>query len=246
MRRNPSSRSALGVHGVLAIGLPAALMMMVAVSASAASLCDHPYFPLSTTLKRKYQTSYRTGMPPFTHIDSITDITDTGFTQKLELATATFERPWTCTADGLVNSEPGNLSAEVRMKTEKSSGVTLVTADRLKPGAAWQRHYEMRGTMPVLEGSEVWGTLDLHFEVVGSSPITVPAGTFDAVQIRFVQVQKFTMKHEKNESPIHSVLKGTLWYVKDVGLAKTEIETAAVTELLTFQKEPARRPTYGP
>lgn len=218
------------------LALAALLGFGLASPVSAASLCDHPYFPLSPTLKRKYQTSYRTGMPSFTHIDSITDVTDTGFTQKLELATATFERPWTCTADGLVNSEPGNLSAEVRMKTEKSSGVTLVTADRLKPGAAWQRHYDMRGTMPVLEGSEVWGTLDLHFEVVGLNPITVPAGTFEAMQIRFVQVQKFTMKHEKNESPIHSVLKGTLWYVKDVGLAKTELETAAVTELVTFKK----------
>ena len=182
-----------------------------------ASPCDHPYFPVSPTIKRKYQTSYRTGMPSLTHIDTITDISDTGFTQVLELATATFERPWTCSADGLINSEPGNLSAEVRMKTEKSSGVTLVTIDRLKPGAAWQRHYDMRGTMPVLEGSEVWGTLDLHFEVVGANPITVPAGSFEAMQIRFVQVQKFTMKHEKNEAPIHSVLKGTLWYVKDVG-----------------------------
>jgi hypothetical protein len=44
------------------------------------------------------------------------------------------------------------------------------------------------------------------------------------------------MKQEGNENPINSVLKGTLWYVKDVGLVKTEIETAAVTELVAFKK----------
>lgn len=175
-------------------------------------------------------------MPSLTHIDSISKITDTGFVQELDLPMAVYERAWTCTADGLINSEPGNLSSEVRMKTETSSGVTLLKVDRLKPGATWQRHYDMRGTMPVLEGSEVWGTLDLHYEVVGPGQITVPAGTYETIQIRFVQVQKFTMRHEKNESPIHSVLKGTLWYGKDVGLVKTEVETAAVTELLAFKK----------
>lgn len=175
-------------------------------------------------------------MPSLTHIERITAVSDTGFTQELEFATTTFTRAWTCTADGLSNSEPGNLSAELRMKTEKSSGVTLIPVDRLKPGAAWQRHYDMRGAMPVLDGSEVWGDLDMHYEVIGPGPITVPAGTFDAIKISFAQVQRFTMKKEGNETPLNSVLKGTLWYVKDVGLVKTEIETAAVTELVAFKK----------
>jgi hypothetical protein len=42
--------------------------------------------------------------------------------------------------------------------------------------------------------------------------------------------------HETVETPLKSVLKGTLWYVKDVGLVKTEIETAALTELVAFKK----------
>lgn len=234
MRPNHLS-APLGVCGAALAGIAAILITNIA-SFATVSLCDHPYFPLSSTLKRKYRTTYRTGMPSLTHIDSISKITDAGFVQELEFPMAVYERAWTCTADGLINSEPGNLSSEVRMKTEKSSGVTLLTLSRLKPGATWQRHYEMRGTMPVLEGSEVWGTLDLHYEVVGPGQVTVPAGTYETIQIRFVQVQKFTMRHEKNESPIHSVLKGTLWYGKDVGLVKTEVETAAVTELLAFKK----------
>jgi hypothetical protein len=220
---------------VVGAGLLGSLLVGCAAPVQAAS-CDHPYFPVAPTIQRKYQTTYRTGMPSFTHVERITGVTDTGFTQEIELATARFTRAWTCTADGLINSEPGNLSAELRMKTEQSSGVTLIASERLKPGAAWQRHYDLRGTMPVLEGSEVWGTIDIHFQVIGPGSITVPAGQYEAMKIGFQQVQRFTMKHEKDESPIHGVLKGTLWYVKDVGLVKTEIETAAVTELLAFKK----------
>ena len=122
------------------------------------------------------------------------------------------------------------------MKTEESSGVTLPPVERLKPGAAWQRHYQMRGTMPVVDGSEVWGTLDIHFQVIEPGPITVPAGSYEAIRITFTQVQRFTMKTKGDEAPIHSVLKGTLWYAKDVGLVKTEVETAAITELQSFKK----------
>lgn len=228
--------SELGVLGALAVGLLAIVLAGTASRVSAASPCEHPYFPVAPTIRRKYETTYRTGMPSLTHIERITEVSDAGFTQELELAIATFTRAWTCTADGLSNSEPGNLSAELRMKTEQSSGVTLIPADRLKPGAAWQRHYDMRGTMPVLDGSQVWGTVDLHFDVIGPGPITVRAGTFEALKVGFAQVQRFTMKHQDNEVPLNSVLKGTLWYVKDVGLVKTEIETAAVTELVAFKK----------
>lgn len=223
-------------HRASRIALLAVLAVFSSAPAGAASLCAHPYFPVSPTIQRKYATTYRTGMPPMTHIERFSAITDSGFTQELEFVIGDFERVWTCTADGLINSEPGNLSTEVRMKTEKSSGVTLLPFEQLKPAAAWQRHFDMRGTMPVLEGSEVWGTIDLHFHVIGPGPITVPAGSFEAMKIGFTQVQRFNMKHEGKESPIHSVLKGTLWYVEDVGLVKTEIETAAVTELVAFKK----------
>jgi hypothetical protein len=90
--------------------------------------------------------------------------------------------------------------------------------------------------MPLLEGSEVWGTIEVHYQVIVPGPITVPAGSYEAVRIGFTQVQRFTMKHKGDEAPIHAVLKGTLWYVKDVGLVKKEVEAAAVTELLELKK----------
>jgi hypothetical protein len=201
-----------------------------------ASLCEHPYFPVTPTIRRQYRTTYKTGMPSITHIESITDITDAAFAVKLEFVERTVTRPWTCTVDGLISSEPGNLSAELLMKSDKSSGVTLPPADRWQPGASWQRHYDMRGSMPVLPGSKVTGTLEIHVQVVGAERLTVEAGTFETIKVSFLQAQRFTMKHEGDEVPMHSVLKGASWYAKGIGLVKTEIETAATTELLKFKQ----------
>ena len=67
--------------GVVAVTILACSFTATSSPLQAAPLCAHPYFPVSLTSERVYETTYRIGLPPLRSVERIKDPTDTGFTQ---------------------------------------------------------------------------------------------------------------------------------------------------------------------
>lgn len=201
--------------------------------------CDNPYYPLRQGATWTYTV---TGLDkPAEQTQTVTKVENGSAEITLQTGTITVKNPVDCTAEGLkfgnlpsITSQTGNLNAE--LTAVSSEGVYLPRADRLVPGAQWDAHYVLKGKISMAQQAiDVTEDVKLHFEVVGSEKVTVPAGTFDALKIK----QHLTIDIQMANAPA-SVPPGSfdqfVWFARDVGMVKTSVSLPESRDLTTELK----------
>ncbi len=205
--------------------------------------CDNAYFPAVEGRTLTYRSTIP-GMGESTIRHTFSDVTDSGFTLTMGLDESEgIVQQWTCSADGLLAPQltqlPG-LAEGMTFEYVEASGATVPAADQMTAGHEWTTHYVVEVTLPDLgQGAMTMSeTIDLVNTVAGEEPVTVPAGTFDAVRVDTAG----TVSVSIGGAPANAVdMSITSWYVRDTGLVRQEVggllgeADAIVTELVSVE-----------
>lgn len=220
--------------------------------------CYNAYYPASATLKKTYKTTFSGDKPaPSTHTESYSNVTNDGFTQKMEFAPqaksghaasatdVTLESSFKCNPEGIVAMEYGSLNTgqntKFKFKTSKAEGVTFPSESDWKIGKKWQMSYQVEGQMtgapsPAMNMAPK-GTIVLDSEIVGEESVTVPAGTFQAFKVVMTINNKLNLNMMGRDIPMNNTFKTNAWFAKDVGMVKSQTEgIGAITELMSLTK----------
>lgn len=125
-------------------------------------------------------------------------------------------------------------------KTLEVTGLSLPRT--ITPGMQWRYGLSMQGSVAMPgEQTQSPGTFTLDMQEFGTESITIPVGTFEATKLRATFTANIDVDFQG--SPIRYTINGTsiLWYVSDVGFAKS-IENidfsgtsfTSTTELLSY------------
>jgi hypothetical protein len=141
-----------------------------------------------------------------------------------------YEVSWQCTSEGLVEFGGGvlaSLSAASKVKIDilKNTGVSLPRS--LSPGDTWSQTTDLHMTSESLNGTGHWsGT----FKAVGMEPVSVPAGSFNALRI------DGTLKSESDPYPdLNLNVTESGWYAPGVGLVKSDGHIFGKTADYTYE-----------
>lgn len=189
--------------------------------------CDNPLFPIKNNASWTYSSR---GGPngDFSYTDTITEIHPEGFVLTSQFPTLTLTQEWLCTPEGYIARQlGGGTTASVSMqnmitdfKTLQVSGLSLPRV--IIPGMQWQYILTMQGSVAMPgEQTQSPGTFSLDMQEVGSEPIIIPAGTFQATKIQAafnanidVDFQGSLVRYTINGSSV-------LWYAPGIGFVKS-------------------------
>ncbi len=141
-----------------------------------------------------------------------------------------YEVSWQCTAQGLVEYGGGvlaslNASGKVKIDILRNTGVSLPS--RINIGDTWSQTTEIRMTSESLNGTGRWIG---NFKAIGPEEITVPAGTFNTMQM------DGTLKSESDPYPsLNLTVEGSSWYAPEVGLVKNAGHVFGETADYTYE-----------
>ncbi|HKV42820.1 MAG TPA: hypothetical protein VJX67_26715, partial [Blastocatellia bacterium] len=188
--------------------------------------------------KLEYQTSFASGIHPYSYTVTFGDITAHSFKRHQESSNGLqLDSTWQCQSDGLAAMQYGDLSMpETRLKldTQRAGGVTLPSAAKWQKGAKWSNSYEVTGQMS-LGGPrpvDVQGTISVANEIVAEETVTVPAGTYDAFKVVSTITQDLSLRNTR-AAPIRMSFGSSSWYVKDVGMVKALSQDLKSTTVLS-------------
>ncbi|MGH9826625.1 MAG: hypothetical protein ACREDR_25630, partial [Blastocatellia bacterium] len=152
--------------------------------------CNNPYFPVADDLKLEYQSDFSGGLPGYSFTVTFTDVTNSSFVRREESSTGvTVDGEWKCRPDGLIAGDFNDMAApqpRLKLTASKSAGVVIPSLAKWERGSKWSYNSDVSGEM-MFGGApkpvEVSGTVSVTSEVTGQEPLTVPAGTFDALKV---------------------------------------------------------------
>jgi hypothetical protein len=204
-----------------------------ASTAPGAQGCSNPLYPVVNGAQWNYALS---GMSSGAFTHSIIAVRPDGFTdQDVFEGGVTRTGEWKCEAGALTALSPAeSLSAMIQsdsmsaaFRTTSSSGVTLpaiVTA-----GTTWSQDFTIEGTQSV-SGQEVeaQGEFSYSCTAAAAEPVSVPAGSFDAVRADCQISGTIKVKVAGFEVPTKLTADAKLWYAPNVGMVKTESELSGI------------------
>jgi hypothetical protein len=179
--------------------------------------CDNTYLPTGAGSTWKYISTSSLGSGTGGRTVTTTKVGKDSFFHDVQLLKPPihYEVSWQCTAQGLVEYGGGvlaslNASGKVKITILKNTGVTLPRS--ISIGDTWSQTTELQMTSDTLNGTGRWiGNL----KAVGTEPVTVPAGSFNALRV------DETLKSESDPYPsLNLTVEGTSWYAPQVGLVK--------------------------
>ena len=196
-------------------------------AADTASVCYHPFFPVSEGANWTFQLS--TGE---TYTMTITNLTDESFTltQDFTDSDLVLTVDWFCSEDGLLQgdfaqadflSEDG---IEMNFDTLSWEGKTLPAKDRLEIGYEWTATYQLKGDVD-LEGvvTTAEANVTIDYVIAAIEEVTTPAGTFpQAYRVDSNGNMDMSMEFNGASLPMTGITFGSSsWYVEGLGLVKT-------------------------
>jgi hypothetical protein len=208
-------------------------------------LCANPYYPVRQGATWTYaSTGGPTGGYGFT--DTITSVTNDGFTLTSQFGDLTRTQEWACQPEGLVALQLGGTSAamlnndkmNITLDVDHVTGVTIPS--QIQPGDTWQHELEFTGTIGAL-GQEIKGNGDAtsSFQAIGNESVTVPAGTFDALKIHIETTINISGSFNGVTFPVKVVTPYDYWFVQDVGWVKAAgtgtVGTESFSETIELQ-----------
>ena len=196
-----------------------------------ASVCYHPFFPVSEGANWTFQLS--TGE---SYTMTISNLTSESFTQTQDFTDSdlVLSVDWFCSEDGLLqgdfaqvdflNGSGGEDGVEMNFDTLTWEGETLPSEDMLEVGHEWTATYQLKGDVD-MEGvvTTADATVTIGYVIAAIEEVTVPAGTFpEAYRVDSTGAIDMTMEFNGTVLPLTGINFGSSsWYVKDVGLVKS-------------------------
>ena len=199
------------------------------ISASASGGCANTYYPVPSGASWSYDSS-GSGIGNYNYTQTITAVSDTGFTTSYQFSTGVNSTVnWNCQDGNLAALDAG--AASFSMTTSKVKMTSnSVTADgynipaTFDTGKTWSEKVTIDGTV------QASATITVNSQIVsqinctagGADTITVPAGKFDTVKatcsknvvVSAIAQGKTTQLSANTESI-------TYWYAKAVGFVKS-------------------------
>jgi hypothetical protein len=219
-------------------------------SASISTLCNNGYYPVGSTIVRKYHVAYPKGMlSDREYTESFSDFSEDTFVVNTDFGNIKAHINWRCTPDGLLATQYNNSidlvksGASAKVDTVDSNGVTFPPEDRWQAGEKWHAQYHVIETMNGPDGKVMGtgdGTVQQDGEIVGLESVTVPAGSFQAMKAVLKTELEITIKMKGMSMPMKVPFETTAWFAKDTGLVKSVTKMGragdTTTELVSSSK----------
>jgi len=193
------------------------------------SRCLNAYYPLNAGSSISYRSVYGTGMEvPFkiSVVEHDADNIKLEYDMTVQGSNAKITQELEC-IDGMIKGKghfdmaSAFLGIDLRYEVLELSG-EILPAD-MRVGKEWTNVNKVKinttDTGPI--GSMLNGkvtTTKIMNKVVAEESVTVPAGTFTALKVE----QTIEIQSEIAGRPFNTTSMSTAWYVKDVGLVKTQ------------------------
>lgn len=206
--------------------------------------CNNLYYPVAPDLTWVYHVN-----EPATSVYTVTltNITDSSFTQVQTYEKLTNRTNYECTPQGLMAARYGGLEMEqanIKVETLNGQGVLIPAEDEWQIGKTWDASYDLTGTIAGPQGvsGAITGTVQIANKIVAKEKVTVPFGTFDAFRVdaKATQSTHMSMGGIVSPQPITIELLTSSWYAAGVGLIKTQTtldnSIQSTVELQSFNK----------
>lgn len=203
-----------------------------------AGVCNNSFYPVSQDAQWQYGVSADTQS---TYEKTITRLAADSFTERRVFATTATDNTWTCTSDGLLSNQFGNLhihgQTQYRFDTTTQEGITIPPEDRWYIGNAWSNRYDIAGQVNQ-NGMAISGTgaVTLANRIAAEEQVTVPAGTYTAFRVDSTITLRLTPAG-LFPIPINLTLSQSSWYARDTGMVKSTLTMngqTASAELLSY------------
>jgi hypothetical protein len=192
-----------------------------------AGACTNGLYPV---VKGATWTYASTGGPAgsFTYTDTITDVGPDRFTLTSQFNQLTRTQEWACKPEGLTALQLGGSAAgvvtasdvSVQLTTANVQGITIPA--HVAAGDRWPYSLDFEGTAEVAGASaEEKGSASFQFTAAGMEPVTVPAGTFDAMKIEIESTFDIQITLQGFSAPTTITGHSTVWYAPGVGMIKS-------------------------
>ncbi|MBF6592891.1 MAG: hypothetical protein IVW51_00410 [Thermaceae bacterium] len=194
--------------------------------------CDNPFYPV----REGWVWTYKSSLDGKTHTNTLSNVSDSGFTNTIQFDKGSVESRWRCDSNGLSSLEYGatNFSGkhnQFNLKTVDSKGVMIPT--NLSIGSTWTYSFTLEGDMST---GKINSNVETSSKVVGEETVSVPAGTFKAFKVESTSVMKMSMNiNGKTQDLPSNTIKSTSWYAPGVGLVKS-LSNDITTELVSLKK----------
>jgi hypothetical protein len=170
-----------------------------------------------------------TGSPAddYRFTDTITSVSDDGFTLTTEYEKFTRIQEWSCSPEGLLALQLGgpvvaalqSQAIHLDLELKNVSGITLPRD--IVAGNTWQHDLEFEGEMDIAgEEGTASGTAQATFNALGMEGVSVPAGDFDAMKIQVDTLVNLDVTYEGLTVPVTYMATYTYWFAPDVGWVK--------------------------
>jgi hypothetical protein len=200
--------------------------------AQGAEACANPYYPAVQGASHVYAgTSSDVGAFSFTQ--TISEVRADGFTLTSQFDELTLSQEWSCGPDGiaLLDYAGGGAAAihttglQGTFTTTDMSGVTLPA--NVSAGSTWNQAFSLEAVLDMGEAGEASGTgsATIDYQAIGFEPVTVPAGTFDAMRVESTLSTNIEATFAGLTVPVMLTTHTVSWFVEGIGRVKAE-ETA--------------------
>lgn len=184
-------------------------------------LCDNDYLPNDESTTWHYAGN-SSAKGKYTRTDTISESRDDGFTMTTQLKDVSYVEEYTCTEAGLINLIPNHTdiaaifsgpNGNAIVKRRENSGISLPR--NVIPGQTWQQIVGWDVTSASISGA---GSFTYQYTAMDIEHVEVPLGQFDALRID-IDIQILITDGARQFGGPYTT---TLWFVKDIGLVKSE------------------------
>ncbi len=188
----------------------------------ALGFCYNPYYPVALGAARTYQVTGASS--PVTN--TITDLSEDGFTETWVSPDSTIMQKWECLPEGLVNMSSAfdeeTLAAvtdEIRVVGDATvEGISIPVP--LNIGDSWEQT-SSGAISPDDDDAKLIFTTTVSRTAVGMETVTVPAGTFEAIRVDSIVVMDSILDTPEGTLPfLTSTSAGSLWLAEGIGAVK--------------------------
>ena len=212
------------------------------ISASASGGCANTYYPVPSGASWSYDSS-GSGIGNYNYTQTITAVSDTGFTTSYQFSTGVNSTVnWNCQDGNLAALDAG--AASFSMTTSKVKMTSnSVTADgynipaTFDTGKTWSEKVTIDGTVQASPTQTVTSQIvsQLSCTAAGADTITVPAGKFDTVKATCTKKVVVSATEQGTAVPLSTNQQSiTYWYAKGVGFVQSVATGGADNETVVL------------
>jgi hypothetical protein len=207
--------------------------------------CVNPFFPVISGATWSYKSSGGAA-GDYSFTDTITAVSEEGFTLNSQFEQLTRIIEWSCQPDGLAALQLGSGPAagistdqfELDITPKSTSGVILPPT--IAPGDRWTYSLEFEGAAEMAGNpATATGRASYAFEALAVESVSVPAGTFDAMKVKADLTMDVQISVQSVSTPVSFTFSSFMWWAPGVGWVKSEntgdLGTGPFTETIELQ-----------